>query len=337
MEPSGIELQLGQQLLVQTSTELLTGRLKFVDPKRRIIELDNAYDQRSNCQYSSPQILAFPQIKKIQIIRDDVPSSDTNSCRETQQESDVSLSSTEMELINEQLRNIVCITQTDQRYHKALADIRLQPIVSLIIEPTEYGRVKRTSVLTIATFKTVYIFDIIALGNIFRELKQLLEAERPRKVVHYSHRMVDHLQNRYGFKLGGIFDTFVAVSLVQGFEKPMTLLEAIELTLNITPLYFQRDAEGTHGQDPYKRPLSVEMCQVLSKKAILQLKLHEHLLHKHMLRNFYTQCKNFSHTFGDSEDATTPLEMQRKSKAGFQHIKHNKNEFEFKFNELSLT
>ncbi|XP_017476984.1 PREDICTED: protein Exd1 homolog [Rhagoletis zephyria] len=363
METTGITLQLGQMLLVQTASELLTGTLKFVDLNRKIIELENVYDQRSNCRYNSPQILAFPQIKKLQIIRDDEPSDSPNSSNTSpttsevnqeshtsyntapkspisspelkkplRQESDVSLSSNELELIHEQLNAIVCITQTDQRYHKALADIRVQPVVALIMEPVDFGRAHRTSVLTVATFKMVYIFDIIALGSIFREMKQLLESERPRKAVHYSHRLVDHLKNRYGVKLGGVFDTFVAVSLVRGVKQPMTLIEAVGQVLNITHLYFQPDAVEIKTYDPYKRPLSAEMCQVLAKKAIFQLKLHEHLLHKHMLKNFYNQCEVFSQTFCENEDA--PFQMQRESRAGFQHIKRSPNEFAFKFNDL---
>ncbi|XP_011190774.1 protein Exd1 homolog isoform X2 [Zeugodacus cucurbitae] len=364
MEHLDITLQLGQMLLVQTASELLTGTLKYVDLNRKIIELDNPYDQRSNCQYNSPQILAFPQIQKLQIIRDDEPSSNSNSYSDTgtsatssgshtsygtalksptsspenkvlsTEESDVALSTTELELIHEQLNTVICITQTDQKYHKALVDIRVQPVVALVMEPVDYGRAQRTSVMVIATFQTVYIFDIIALGSIFREMKQLLEAERPRKVVHYSHKLVDHLMNRHGVKLGGIFDTFVAVSLVRGIKEPMTLIEAVENTLNITRLFFNPETEDNLHNNPYKRPLSLVARQVLAKKAVLQLKLHEHLLHKHMLKNFYNQCDIFSHTFCESEDATMPMEMQRKSRAGFQHIKRSTKDFEFKFSEL---
>lgn len=274
METLDITLQLGQMLLVQTASELLTGTLNFVDPKRRIIELENPYDQRSNCQYNSPQILSFPQIKKLQIVREDEPSSNSNSCSDTgtspttseshtsyntaaartpssspesklvaSEESDITLSTTELELIHEQLNSVVCITQTDQKYHKALADIRVQPVVALIIEPVDYGRTHRTSVMVLATYQTVYIFDIIAMGSIFREMKQLLEAERPRKVVHYSHKLVDHLKNRHGVKLGGIFDTFVAVSIVRGIKEPMTLIEAVEKILNINQIFFHSEAE----------------------------------------------------------------------------------------------
>ncbi|XP_053954694.1 protein Exd1 homolog [Anastrepha ludens] len=365
MESLGITLQLGQILMVETSSELLTGTLKFVDPKRKIIELENAYDQRSNCSYNSPQILAFPQIKKIQIIRSGEASCNTNSGSDTgtspttsdvdpdsyssyntaqksptslpehKQEIEVALSSTELDLIHEQLNSVVYITQTDQRYHKALADIRVQPIVALVIEPVDFGRAQRTSVMAVATYQAVYIFDIIALGSIFREMKQILEAERPRKSVHYSHRLLDQLKNRHGIKLGGVFDTFVAVSIVRGSKEPTTLIEAVEQTLNITHLYFQPDEDSNHKYDLYKRPLSVKLRQVFAKKSIYQLKLYEHLLHKHMLRNFYNQCTNFSHTFCENEDATTPLEMQRKSRAGFQHIKRSTNDFAFKFNELN--
>ncbi|XP_050335611.1 protein Exd1 homolog [Bactrocera neohumeralis] len=365
MESLDITLQLGQMLLVQTASELLTGTLKFVDPKRRIIELENPYDQRSNCQYNTPQILAFPQIKKLQIIREDEPSSNSNSCSDSttsptssesptsyntalrsptsstesklasSEENDISLSTSELDLIHEQLNSMVCITQTDQKYHKALADIRVQPVVALIIEPVDYGRAHRTSVMVLATFQTVYIFDIIALGSIFREMKHLLEAERPRKVVHYSHKLVDHLKNRHGVKLGGIFDTFVAVSIIRGIKEPLTLIEAVEKILNVTQIFFHPEAESTLTNDPYKRPLTLVVRLLLAKKAIMQLKLHEHLLHKHMLKNFYNQCEIFSKTFCESEDATTPLEMQRKSRAGFQHIKRSAKDFDFKFNQLA--
>lgn len=72
-----------------------------------------------------------------------------------------------------------------------------------------------------------------------------------------------------------------------------------------------------------------------------QLKLYDHLLHEHMLRNFYKQCQKFSLTLVHNEDDyDVAQQLHSKSTLGHDHIQPDGNwkdvlasNFEFQSND----
>ncbi|XP_017016466.1 protein Exd1 homolog [Drosophila kikkawai] len=190
------------------------------------------------------------------------------------------MASHELESLERKLGQIIFIQQTDATYHKALRDMRDQNSLSLLVEPSFYGRYQTTSVLAVATSNKTYIFDVRALGTIFKELAAILEAERPRKVVHYSHRIADHLHHRYTIKLGGVCDSFVVLCVARQEKSPCSLPEAISLVFGL-PLQELLCEEVTGGSESRRnfsaRPLTQSQIRYLARMAILQHRMHDHL------------------------------------------------------------
>lgn len=116
----------------------------------------------------------------------------------------------EMKNIDDRIRSAVHIMQCDTSYHQALEDLRRQEIVGLNIEGSQLGRLRKGSLLAFSTTEKIYLFDLMTFGRIFPEIKKILEAEKPRKIVHNSCLIVDHLKRQYKCQLNGIQDTLVS-------------------------------------------------------------------------------------------------------------------------------
>lgn len=374
-------LKLGQLLLVETNAgELLVGTLKSINNKYLMIELDNVRDIKTNYTYQSSQILAYNQMKNIKLM---LSENDTENHNKTSSETDtdsieeklkschvtpsstsvtgenqsisskeqndslnIQLSALDLQLLQTQLDSMIFIKQTDHKYHKALNDIKAQSVVGLIIDPINIARNCKTSLIAFSTSQNIYIFDMLALGKIFKELRLILEAERPRKAVHFSHKLADHLKYRHNIILKGIFDTFLAYCVVTGEKSNLTLEQTIQKTFSISNIYFEADTDSevsfsktilkVHFLYPkfffkiplniYQRPLPQAQCMLLAKKVAFQLKLYDHLLHEYMLRNFYTQCERFSQTFCNNPDNfQVGQQLHSQSNAGYEHIQPNGN------------
>lgn len=139
----------------------------------------------------------------------------------------------EVSSLEQKLQRIVVIQQTDQSYHMAINDIRDQAIISVLVEPSFYGRHCNMNVIIIATANNTYVFDLKALGGIFPELLSLFNAEYPKKVMHYSHRVCDQLYHQHKLNVNGICDTFVALCVVRKDRSILSLRDAISLIFNI--------------------------------------------------------------------------------------------------------
>lgn len=118
-------------------------------------------------------------------------------------------SESEITEIQERMKNTVYIYQHDDKYHNGIADIMKQEIIAVHSEG-QFGRldVKRP-VLTISTITNVYIFDMLRLGAMKKEMKQIMTSDKPRKVAHSSSTLADYLQNKENCALNNIFDTLV--------------------------------------------------------------------------------------------------------------------------------
>ncbi|KAI8116475.1 Protein Exd1 like protein [Lucilia cuprina] len=355
-------LKVGQLLLVETiGGELLVGTLKSINIKYLMIELDNVRDIKTNYTYQSSQIMAYSQMKNIKLILSENESncksttetdtdstaelvkscnsslinmdqlftssnSSNNNKKQTVDSLNIQLTALDLQLLQTQLDSMLFITQTDHKYHKALNDMKSQSVIGLLIEPIVMGRNCKTSLMAVSTAQNIYIFDMLAIGKIFKEIRLILEAERPRKAVHFSHKIADHLKYRHNIVLKGIFDTFLAYCVVTGEKSNLTLEETVQKTFSISNVYFENVEDNEIPVNIYQRPLPQIQRMLIAKKVAFQLKLYDHLLHEYMLKNFYRQCENFSQTFYNNDDNfQVGQQLHVSSRAGYEHIQPNGN------------
>ncbi|XP_033238074.1 protein Exd1 homolog isoform X1 [Drosophila pseudoobscura] len=234
------------------------------------------------------------------------------------------LMSHELSSLERKLNRIVYIQQADAAYHKALNDMRDQLSISVIAEPSLYGRHRPVAVLVVATANQTYVFDIQALGAFFPELKKLLEDKYPRKVVHYSHRISDQLFYKHQITLTGFSDTFVALCVARQDKSACSLPEAISSVLNI-PLRELLSDEVTGVSESRQlftaRPLSGDQFRFLGRMAILQHLMHDRLTFGHICAGMQRMSATFSQSFCRFRNGcdVAPY-MGPKSRFGFQYI-----------------
>lgn len=118
-------------------------------------------------------------------------------------------SESELALIQNQFKTTVHIAQHDDKYHNAIEDLKQQEIISVNSE-NKFGRLDmRRPVLTFATTTKVYLFDMVRLGAMKKEMKEIFSSKLPRKVVHSSTELADYLLYKENCKLNSVFDTLV--------------------------------------------------------------------------------------------------------------------------------
>lgn len=235
----------------------------------------------------------------------------------------------ELESLEKKLNRISFIQQTDQSYHLALDDILDQAEISVLVEPSFYGRHCTTSVIVIATSNNTYVFDLKALGGIFKQLAVLLESERPRKIMHYSHRICDLLFHKHNLKINGICDTFVALCVTRQDRTDCTLKDAISLIFNMPLSALSCDEINGISESARNftaRPLSRGQLHYLGKLAILQQKLYDRLIYGNICLKLQQMSVEFSSEFNrNGNSAQVALNMGPGSKTGFDCIDHYYN------------
>ncbi|KAH8366728.1 hypothetical protein KR084_004609, partial [Drosophila pseudotakahashii] len=229
----------------------------------------------------------------------------------------------EVESLENKLDRIVWIQQTDSKYHKALEDMRDQTSISLLVEPSFYGRHQATSVLAVATAHETYIYDIKALGRIFPELAKILEAEQPRKVVHYSHRIADHMHHQHGLTLGGICDSFVALCLARHERTPCSLPEAISLVFGqpMEDLMCEEVIGASESRRNFTtRPLTHSQLRYIAKMVQLQHLMHDRLIYHSICPEVQRMSLEFSHNYAGYRSCDVAINMGPSSRFGFHLI-----------------
>jgi len=107
------------------------------------------------------------------------------------------------------LKNYVFIERFDQKYHNAIDEINKESYIGLCIPGTENGRFSDISLIAVTTSKSIFLFDIVVMGRVEKLLKNILEGNVPKKVVHDASLMADYLKQQK-INLNGVFDTMIA-------------------------------------------------------------------------------------------------------------------------------
>lgn len=94
-------------------------------------------------------------------------------------------------------------------------DIQSQQCVAVTGEGSNEGRFSQLTILGLATRSSIYLFDMINLGQrAFKALnsavKKILESNQFLKVVHNCRLLSDCLKHKYQINLTNVFDTQVS-------------------------------------------------------------------------------------------------------------------------------
>lgn len=194
----------------------------FISGNKMSVLVANSIDLTTNKRRMNQQQFYFSEIKNISKLTNDYDD-DNDGHVANEKPCSMQILSHEfekksfqlhdIERMNWLLSNIVYIVQCDNSYYSAINDLKYQEHVGLRAE-NEFGRLNlKAPLITICTSSKVYLFDILRMGKVFKELKEILQSELPRKIIFDSSRIVDYLWHKEKCELNGVLDAMVGFIL----------------------------------------------------------------------------------------------------------------------------
>lgn len=93
-------------------------------------------------------------------------------------------------------------------------DIVQHEFIGLNAGGVENGRHGEITLIVLTTPRTIYGFNIKAIGSVDNRLKNLFESEAHTKVIHDASFLADNLWHCHGINLKKVFDTMVVHKLL---------------------------------------------------------------------------------------------------------------------------
>uniref|UniRef100_A0A182LZ97 3'-5' exonuclease domain-containing protein n=1 Tax=Anopheles culicifacies TaxID=139723 RepID=A0A182LZ97_9DIPT len=300
-----IELEIGQTILLELEDECLLGQVAHVASDRSFIRLADVRDMTTKKNYGV-QTYYNSEVRNIQIAStDDTPKLQSNPTDSIIKSKQLSLASLNSAL--EQINNYVFIHQTDAKYHDSIAFLKKQHYFGVAMECIENGRHSHeSSLLTIATVDSIYIFDIKWM-RITDDMRDLLSNDRYRRVLHNGRLMGDVLLHKYGIPLGKCFDVMVAhiaISKNAGHtikNNLVSLQTCLRSYLNLPEKFFDVNINFR------LRPLSDAAKKEAAKHAAFLLPLQDFFVHEIMLEPFYNSCISYTRSLSRNADFINSL------------------------------
>lgn len=203
-------------------------------------------------------------------------------------------------------KRYIYINQVDNTFHEALDDLRHYNYIAIGTECADMGRKAKLPILTMSTPIQIYIFDIQVMQYHAFDggLKQLLENECPRKIVHNCRKLSDCLYHKHNIQLNSVFDTQVGDIIITKNKtgrlpvNVRTLEECLTTYLGLPPglLHVKIDIVACS-----KRPLNVEIKEVAAKNITYLHRLSE-VIHEEMLMPFTRGVQCYIEGIRSSDD-----------------------------------
>lgn len=263
------DLVAGQKILFGVEDSFRVGDLTYINQELGMVRFNDITDVNSNSERGEECYYA-PEIQSIRVLDSVVDRALTR------------------------IKIHVFINQMDGLYHEALKYIRLQPEFGVHMESIENGRHSEfPSLLTIVTFRCIFIFDILWF-TIPKDLEELLTSDSYRRVIHDGRMLKDVLLYRFGITLGKCFDTLVAHIASKKAAKPDVKVNLPSIDISIQDLVKETfklpDKFFREGVDFAKRTLPIEDQVEAAKNAAFLLDLQNHLVSKVLLADLFKRA-----------------------------------------------
>uniref|UniRef100_A0A182K890 3'-5' exonuclease domain-containing protein n=1 Tax=Anopheles christyi TaxID=43041 RepID=A0A182K890_9DIPT len=302
-----IELVLGQTVLLELEEECLLGELLHVSSDRSFIRLSDVRDMITKESYGI-QTYYNSEIRNIQVIASDKAQIQTGP---SEKAPDNSVKSTQLSIANlddtlEQINNYVFIHQTDVKYHDSIRYLKKQRYFGIAMEGIEHGRHSSSlSLLSIATYDSIYIFDIKWM-KITDEIRDLLCNDRYRRVLHNGRLVKDVLQHKFGVHVGKCFDVMVAHIAISKTENKSVIEEfslqaCVQSYLKLPANFFDVNINFN------ERPVNDSAKREAAKHVVFLLPLQDLFIHDIMLEPFYSNCSKYLQSLSRNPDFINSL------------------------------
>lgn len=213
-------LEIGQTVILKLSEDIVVGEL-IVKKLPSHLRLKNCRDYTTNEELGVNNIYYINEIRDIRVSKDSNKEKESfeeapgtvEEVRKDQKKICIKLREEQMNKIREMLHARIYIDRYDAKYFSACKDMLNKRQIGICLEDVRYGRRSKASLLTVTTDTHIFIFDLLMLDGIKKELKAVLESSSVCKVIHYSKMTYDYLKHACNIKMNYLFDTLVRFRL----------------------------------------------------------------------------------------------------------------------------
>lgn len=152
------------------------------------------------------------EIESVTLLNSETQEEHLVNGKDENQKNVILLTKAEYERLKQMSVNYIYMSTMDCRFFEAVEYLNNCETVGVFGIGSEFGRQRNISVLVMSSWDQVYLFDVLSykLSDFHPKLKELLESDSVKKVVHNSRTLVDCLHHCHRVKLVNIFDTQVA-------------------------------------------------------------------------------------------------------------------------------
>jgi hypothetical protein len=183
--------------------------------------------------------------------------------------------------------NYTYISEFRAQYRAAVADLQDQDFIGLNME----GK----SLLVIAANQNIYIFDMLQMGGLRADLKQILEGNSPLKVCHGGGHACKRLQKKYNCALNPVFDTRAAHSRITASDAPISVEKCVNLYLQTELPEMEAVLDDIRSED---------QLLIAARRVAFLVKLFDHLVHEVALKKMTSSCQKYVTSLSKVEDAS---------------------------------
>ncbi|CAH0397534.1 unnamed protein product [Chilo suppressalis] len=258
----------GELLQVHTkNSEVVEGRFYSMNSDKSRISLYNIKEPQGIsldgvCHYYNSEIQDIVKLKDKEVPKH------------------LKISQKECEDIIKLSKKYIFINQVDNSFHEALDDLNHYSYVGLSTDGANMGRKCKMPFLVMSTPQKIYIFDIQVMQyHAFDAgLKQLLESESPKKIVHDCRKVSDCLLHKHNVKLNSVFDTQVGDLIITKNKmgclptSVKTLSECLTSYLGLQSNIIEEKIDIVQSTE---RPLSLKIKDTLAKNIAYLHRLSE--------------------------------------------------------------
>ncbi|KAF2898030.1 hypothetical protein ILUMI_08147 [Ignelater luminosus] len=302
--------KIGQRLVIElTNKQIFEGDCKKCAKNRidlcNVIEYPNKKELKGQLSYYSCEILSVRVLDDVNNDGQQDASLNSPDCETVKNgihkpHQVIAVKKAEYARLLDMTRSYIYMATVDNRYLDAVQHLSCCENIAVVGIDSSFGRMKNLSLLVVCSWDQVYIFDLL----LFRkktfepELKNILESDGIKKIVHDSRKLVDCLWHCHKVKLTNIFDTSVAQLML---EKKQTrnmpkviknISESLEHYLNF-PSKLLEDALEVTTSEWEERPLLNSKKVKAAQLAAFLITLKEKQ-EKLLLEDFYRATQVFS-------------------------------------------
>ncbi|XP_059608417.1 piRNA biogenesis protein EXD1-like [Phlebotomus argentipes] len=292
------ELQKGQKVLLELDDKKICCEFESYNPGQQYVVFVNLADFNTKRHYARRATFQTREINRIHLFPDSQKEEDASSITSGNTGRSVVLTDEEIQVVQKALCEFTYIKQTDKVYFRAVEELKQCEKIALDVIGGRKGRFCPGSLLILATRESIYVIDLIYIGSIPCELKNILQARSPQKIIHDSCAVGDFLLS-HKISLTNVSDTFIAHAAVTNTEKLVSVQECVLQHLKI-PMTSVTDKDMLAFEH---RPLTIEQCALAAEQVAFLHHLNTVLLDGNLFKRYYDACRAYKDGISQYDDS----------------------------------